>query len=59
MTPRITRRTFIAAAGALLGGFAAGRGAAAQPADFTFAAMNDLHLQADGGGGAVLRLRQV
>jgi 3',5'-cyclic AMP phosphodiesterase CpdA len=52
MTAPMTRRQFIAATGALLGGLAAGR-IAAQPAGFTFAAMNDLHLQVDEGGKAL------
>ena len=52
MTMRIGRREFLAATGAALGWLAAGRGVA-QSAGFTFAAMNDLHLQEDEGGKAL------
>jgi len=52
MTPPITRRRFIAATGAALAGLAAGRGTA-QPKPFSFATLNDLHLQTDEGGKAL------
>ncbi len=55
MTVRFSRREFLATTSLLLGGLAAGRGVA-QSAGFTFAAMNDLHLQADEDGKALAKM---
>ncbi len=55
MTARINRRQFLAATGTALEWFAAGRGIA-EPAGFSFAAMNDLHLQVDEGGKALAKM---
>jgi len=48
----ISRRVFLGFMGAFLGGLAVGRGVL-QPADFSFATINDLHLQTDEGGKAL------
>ena len=55
MTARIGRREFLVATGTALGWFAAGSGVA-EPAGFSFAAMNDLHLQTDEGGKALAKM---
>ncbi len=55
MTARFSRREFLTATGMLLGGFAAGHGTA-QPSAFSFAAINDLHLQTDEGGKALAKV---
>ncbi len=55
MTARIGRREFLAVTGTALGCMAAGRGMAA-PAAFSFAAMNDLHLQVDENGKALVKM---
>lgn len=55
MTTRITRRRFLTAFGAGLAALAGGRGAA-QTRAFSFATINDAHLQADEGGKALAKV---
>jgi len=55
MMQRISRRQFLAATGATLGWLAAGR-SLAEAGTFSFATMNDLHLQKDEGGKALAKM---